>query len=150
MPRSRPNRLPVTRPFQSSSAPSVRRASYGADGSYWAFAVRCPDGRLGERPASRTGGDAHSHLGQRWLTTQSLSPESSAESATSNRNARSGAHCVEAIGSEIPSGLPIGFFTGSNSQSASAAGKLLKIKSWQKHPSYKGGNPPGQIGRAHV
>ncbi len=57
----------------------------------------------------------------------------------------SAAHCVKAIGSEIPSGTPIGFFYGQSVKASGASSKILPIASWQAHPSYKGGNPPATL-----
>lgn len=57
----------------------------------------------------------------------------------------SAAHCVKAIGSEIPSGTPIGFFYGTSVKASGASSKILPIASWQAHPSYKGGNPPAAL-----
>jgi V8-like Glu-specific endopeptidase len=57
----------------------------------------------------------------------------------------SAAHCVKAIGSEIPSGVPIGFFYGQSVYASGASSKILPFASWQAHPSYKGGNPPAAL-----
>jgi len=57
----------------------------------------------------------------------------------------SAAHCVEAIGNEIPSGTPIGFFYGQSVNASGASSKILSIASWQAHPNYKGGTPPAAL-----
>jgi hypothetical protein len=49
----------------------------------------------------------------------------------------SAAHCFE----QIPAGSAVSFAVGS----VASKGKLAPLASWQIHPSYKGGNPPGTL-----
>jgi hypothetical protein len=59
----------------------------------------------------------------------------------SDRLVLTAAHCLE----DLPGGSSIGFFTGIDAYAYGASAAVLPISSYQTHPSYPGGQPPGGL-----